>query len=120
MRAMPRTLFSKIFVWSAFAQVLTLGSILALVTFYIPDSEGAINNAWSVYAHTAVVLLEKFGPEALDEFLTRTGEDTLLQLRLQATPSGDTCAPTTPAEGTQATLAHAIDDNTTTIAASGL
>jgi signal transduction histidine kinase len=120
MRAMPRTLFSKIFVWSAFAQVLTLGSILALVTFYIPDSEGAINNAWSVYAHTAVVLLEKFGPEALDEFLTRTGEDTLLQLRLQATPSGDTCAPSTATEGTQATLPHAIDDNTTTIAASGL
>jgi len=121
MRLMPRTLFSKIFIWSAFAQVLTLGSILALVTFYIPDSEGAINNAWSVYAHTAVVLLEKFGPEALDEFLTKTGEDTLLQLRLQATPSGNSCTPEAiPAEGTQATAPHAVDDNTTTIAARGL
>src|SRR5712692_8324126 len=102
MRAMPRTLFSKIFIWSAFAQVVTLGSILALVTFYIPDSEGAINNAWSVYAHTAVVLLEKFGPDALDEFLTRTGEDTLLQLRLQATASGHSCTPEPLAAGEQA------------------
>ncbi len=115
MRLMPRTLFGKIFLWSAFAQVLTLGSILALVTFYIPDSEGAINNAWSAYAHTAVVLLEKFGPQALDEFLTKTGEDTLLQLRLQATPSGNSCTPeTVPADGAQ------LDENTTTIAASGL
>ena len=121
MRAMPRTLFSKIFLWSVFAQVLTLGSILALVTFYIPDSEGAIDNAWSAYAHTAVVLLEKFGPQALDEFLAKTGEDTLLQLRLQATPSGNSCAPgTIPADGAQATAPHAVDDNTTTIAARGL
>jgi signal transduction histidine kinase len=119
MRAMPRTLFSKIFIWSVFAQVLTLGSILALVTFYIPDSEGAINNAWSAYAHTAVVLLEKFGPEALDEFLTKTGEDTLLQLRLQATPSGNSCAPAA-AEGALGGAPSAVDGNTTTIAASGL
>jgi len=119
MRFTPRTLFGKIFLWSACAQVLTLGSILALVTFYIPDSEGAINNAWSAYAHTAVVLLEKFGPEALDEFLTRTGEDTLLQLRLQATPSGNSCTPeTAPADG--ATAPYRVDDNTTTIAARGL
>ena len=116
MRLQPRTLFGKIFLWSAFAQVLTLGSILALVTFYIPDSEGAINNAWSAYAHTAVVLLEKFGPEALDEFLTKTGEDTLLQLRLQATPSGNTCAPDGPAPSPP----HPPEENTTTIAASGL
>ncbi|HKX07587.1 MAG TPA: ATP-binding protein [Stellaceae bacterium] len=116
MRLRPRTLFGKIFLWSAFAQVLTLGSILALVTFYIPDSEGAINNAWSAYAHTAVVLLEKFGPEALDEFLTKTGEDTLLQLRLQATPSGNTCAP----DGPSPSPPHAAEENTTTIAASGL
>jgi two-component system, OmpR family, sensor histidine kinase CpxA len=116
MRLMPRTLFSKIFIWSAFAQVLTLGSILALVTFYIPDSEGAINNAWSAYAHTAVVLLEKFGPEALDEFLTRTGEDTLLQLRLQATPAGNACAPDAPSPSPP----HPPEENTTTIAASGL
>ena len=116
MRLMPRTLFSKIFIWSAFAQVLTLGSILALVTFYIPDSEGAINNAWSAYAHTAVVLLEKFGPEALDEFLTKTGEDTLLQLRLQATASGKACTPDAPSESPP----HALEPNTTTIAASGL
>ena len=116
MRLRPRTLFGKIFLWSAFAQVLTLGSILALVTFYIPDSEGAINNAWSAYAHTAVVLLEKFGPEALDEFLTKTGEDTLLQLRLQATPSGNTCAPDGPAPSPP----HPPEENTTTIAASGL
>jgi len=117
MRAMPRTLFGKIFLWSVFAQVLTLGSILALVTFYIPDSEGAIDNAWSAYAHTAVVLLEKFGPGALDQFLAKTGEDTLLQLRLQATPSGNAC---TPEAGAQAAAPHARDDNTTTIAASGL
>lgn len=116
MRLRPRTLFGNIFLWSAFAQVLTLGSILALVTFWIPDSEGAINNAWSAYAHTAVVLLEKFGPEALDEFLAKTGEDTLLQLRLQATPSGNTCAPDGPAENPP----HAPEPNTTTIAASGL
>jgi signal transduction histidine kinase len=116
MRSMPRTLFSKIFLWSVFAQVLTLGSILALVTFYIPDSEGAIDNAWSAYAHTAVVLLEKFGPEALDEFLTKTGEDTLLQLRLQATPSGNSC----PSEDAQAAGSGAPDQSTTTIAASGL
>ncbi|MGH7123777.1 MAG: sensor histidine kinase [Stellaceae bacterium] len=116
MHLRPRTLFGKIFLWSAFAQVLTLGSILALVTFWIPDSEGAINNAWSAYAHTAVVLLEKFGPEALDEFLTKTGEDTLLQLRLQATPSGNACAPDGPAESPP----HAPEPHTTTIAASGL
>ncbi len=116
MRLRPRTLFGKIFLWSAFAQVLTLGSILALVTFYIPDSEGAINNAWSAYAHTAVVLLEKSGPEALDDFLTKTGEDTLLQLRLQATPSGNTCAP----DGPSPSPPHAPEENTTTIAASGL
>lgn len=116
MRLRPRTLFGKIFLWSAFAQVLTLGSILALVTFWIPDSEGAINNAWSAYAHTAVVLLEKFGPEALDDFLTKTGEDTLLQLRLQATQSGNTCAPNGPSAGPP----HAPEANTTTIAASGL
>ena len=121
MRAMPRTLFSKIFLWSVFAQALTLGSIFALVTFYIPDSEGAIDNAWSAYAHTAVVLLEKFGPQALDEFLSKTGDDTLLQLRLQATPSGNSCTPEAiPADGTQATAPHAVDDNTTTIAARGL
>ena len=121
MRAMPRTLFSKIFLWSVFAQVLTLGSILALITFYIPDSEGAIDNAWSAYAHTAVVLLEKFGPQALDEFLAKTGEDTLLQLRLQATPSGNSCtSEAIPADGTQTTAPHAVDDSTTTIAARGL
>src|SRR5579864_5546439 len=116
MRLRPRTLFGKIFLWSAFAQVLTLGSILALVTFWIPDSEGAINNAWSAYAHTAVVLLEKFGPEALDEFLTKTGEDTLLQLRLQSTQSGNSCMP----DGAQAAGSQAPDASTTTIAASGL
>jgi len=112
---MPRTLFSKIFVWSAVAQVLALGSMLGLVNFYLPESEAAINNAWSLYAHTAVVLLEKFGPDALDEFLTRTGEDTLLQLRLQATGAGKSCA--APAEPSRTSAAG---DDTTTIATSGL
>ncbi len=120
---MPRTLFGKIFLWSALAQLITLGSILALVTFYLPESEEAVNNAWSLYAHTAVVLLEKFGPAALDEFLTRTGEDTLLQLQLEATRPGAPCLSPAPAGGNAASSAggtRAPDDDTTAIATRGL
>lgn len=114
---MPRTLFSKIFLWSAIAQVVTLGSILALVIFYLPDSEDAVSNAWSLYAHTAVTLYEKFGPAALNDFLSKTGEDTLLQLQLALARPETRCAPQ-PATG--AAAAAADSDETTTIAAKGL
>ena len=85
MRLMPRTLFSKIFIWSAFAQVLTLGSLLALVSYYIPDSEGAINNAWSAYAHTAVVLV------ALDATVKNTNapDGRLSHYRIQVSLTRD-------------------------------
>ncbi len=89
----PRTLFSKILIWSALAQLVIVGSIGALITYYIPESEDAVNNAWSLYAHDAVMLYEKMGPEALQDFLTRTGEDTLLQLQLALAKPGATCAP---------------------------
>jgi len=113
---MPRTLLGKIFIWSALAQVVTLGSILALVTFYLPESEDAVNNAWALYAHTAVALLERFGPGALDQFLKTTGEDTLLKLRLEATKTGTPCTPQAPSGG----LAAAVGEATTTIASRGL
>ncbi|MFI4987897.1 MAG: sensor histidine kinase [Alphaproteobacteria bacterium] len=117
---MPRTLFGKIFLWSSLAQLITLGSMIALVTFYLPDSEEAINNAWSLYAHTAVVLLEKFGPAALDQFLTRTGEDTLLQLQLEATRPGVPCTPAAAAGSAATGASQAPDDATTAIATRGL
>ena len=122
---MPRTLFGKIFVWSALAQAVTLGSILALVTFYLPASEDAVNNAWALYAHTAVALLERFGPGALDQFLKTTGEDTLLKLRLEATKTGAPCSPKPPSGNGQSTSAAAVGasaagDATTSIASRGL
>jgi two-component system sensor histidine kinase CpxA len=73
-------------------QLVTVGTILALVTFYLPQSQEAVNNAFALYADTAVALYERFGPEALDKFLARTGENTLLQLKLSTT------SPTTPCE----------------------
>lgn len=90
---MPRTLFSKIFLWSVLAQLVTVCTILILVTSYLPESEEAVNNAFTLYADTAVALYERFGPEALDRFLARTGESTLLQLRFAATNSGADCGP---------------------------
>jgi two-component system sensor histidine kinase CpxA len=115
---MPRTLFSKILIWSAVAQLAIVVSISALNTFYIPESEDAVNNAWSLYAHDAVMLYEKMGPEALRDFLTRTGEDTLLRLQLALARPGTTCA---PAE-TGAPIADSggnPGDATTTIETSG-
>lgn len=117
---MPRTLFGKIFIWSALAQAVTLGSILALVTFYLPASEDAVNNAWALYAHTAVALLERFGPGALDQFLKTTGEDTLLKLRLEATNAGAPCSPKVPSGIAERSLATAVGDATTSIASRGL
>ncbi|MFZ0693301.1 MAG: HAMP domain-containing protein, partial [Alphaproteobacteria bacterium] len=117
---MPRTLFGKIFIWSALAQAVTLGSILALVTFYLPASEDAVNNAWALYAHTAVALLERFGPGALDQFLKTTGEDTLLKLRLEATNVGTPCSPNSPSGIAERSMAAAVGDATTSIASRGL
>ena len=100
---MPKTLFSKIFLWSVLTQLATVGIILVLVTSYLPDSEEAVNNAFTLYADTAVTLYERFGPEALDKFLARTGESTLLQLRFAATNSGADCLPSTGAAAGEAT-----------------
>jgi len=88
-----RTLFAKILLWSVSVQVLTVGTILALVTFYLPESQAAVDNAFTLYADTAVALYEHFGPEALDKFLAHSGENTLLQLRLSTTKPGMDCAP---------------------------
>lgn len=88
-----KTLFGKILLWSISVQLLTVGTILALVTFYLPESQQAVDNAFSLYADTAVALYERFGPEDLDRFLARTGQNTLLQLKLAATNSGTECGP---------------------------
>lgn len=88
-----RTLFAKILLWSVSVQLVTGGTILALATFYLPESQEAVDNAFSLYADTAVALFERFGPEALDKFLARTGENTLLQLKLSATNPGTECGP---------------------------
>jgi len=117
-RKMPKTLFSKIFLWSSAAQLLTLGSMLLLITYYLPQSDQAVDNAFSLYAHTAVTLYERFGPAALDDFLTRTGEDTLLQLQLAATKAGTSCTPAPAARGAASAAANAIAE-TTTIATKG-
>lgn len=117
---MPRTLFGKIFIWSALAQLVTLGSILGLVTFYLPESEDAVNNAWALYAHTAVTLLERFGPGALDQFLKTTGQDTLLKLRLDATKTGVPCTPAAPSGIAERGVASAVGEATTSIATRGL
>ncbi len=90
-----RTLFGKILLWSVSVQLVTVGTILALVTFYLPESEEAGDNAFTLYADTAVALFENFGPEALDKFLARSGENTLLQLKLSARNPGAECAPGT-------------------------
>jgi signal transduction histidine kinase len=115
----PRTLFSKILVWSAVAQLAIIGSIMALAAFYIPESEDAVNNAWSLYAHDAVMLYEKMGPAALQEFLTRTGEDTLLQLRLAMAKPGTTCAPAEMGAAIANSGTAGGGDATTTIQTSG-
>jgi len=91
--AVVKTLFGKILLWSVSVQLVTVGTILALVTFYLPESQEAVDNAFSLYADTAVSLYERFGPEALDNFLARTGKNTLLQLKLSATNPGTECGP---------------------------
>jgi two-component system sensor histidine kinase CpxA len=93
MMPIVRTLFGKILLWSVSVQLVTVGTILALVTFYLPESQDAVDNAFSLYADTAVALFEHFGHEALDKFLTRSGENTLLQLKLSATDLGMNCGP---------------------------
>ena len=91
--ALVRTLFGKILLWSVSVQLVTFGTILALVTFYLPESQEAVDNAFSLYADTAVALYERFGPEALDKFLAHSGESTLLTLKLSATSPGMECGP---------------------------
>jgi len=93
MMAVVRTLFGKILLWSVSVQLVTFGTIFALVTFYLPESQKAVDNAFSLYADTAVALFERFGPEALDKFLARSGQTTLLQLKLSATDPGTECGP---------------------------
>lgn len=100
---MVRTLFSKIFLWSVLAQFATVGTILVLVTAYLPQSQEAVDNAFALYADTAVTLYERFGPDALDKFLARTGENTLLQLKFAATNSGAECAPASVGKGNEST-----------------
>ncbi len=92
---MLRTLFGRIFLWSTVAQLVTLGSALALTALYLPEPEAAIDNAYALYADTAVALYEKFGPAALDAFLARTGEDTLLQLHFASHRPDGRCEPGT-------------------------
>lgn len=89
---MFRTLLSKIFLWSVLVQLATVGTILVLVTSYLPQSQAAVDNAFALYADTAVALYERFGPAALDKFLARTGETTLLQLKFAATNPGGGCS----------------------------
>jgi signal transduction histidine kinase len=107
----PRTLFAKILLWSVSVQLVTFGTILALVTFYLPQSQEAVNNAFALYADTAVALYERFGPEALDKFLARSGENTLLQLKLSTTSSTTPCA--AEAEGGAENSASVIAQGTT-------
>ena len=90
---MARSLFAKILLWSIGVQLVTVGSILGLVTFYLPESQEAVDNAFQLYADTAVALYERFGPEALDKFLAHSGDNTLLRLKLSATDQGTECAP---------------------------
>jgi two-component system sensor histidine kinase CpxA len=90
---MVRSLFAKILLWSVTAQLLTVGTILYLVTFYLPESQEAVDNAFKLYAETAVTLYERFGPEALDKFLARSGESTLLRLKLSTSTPDTDCIP---------------------------
>ena len=100
---MIKTLFSKIFLWSVLVQFVAVGTILVLVTAYLPQSQEAVDNAFSLYADTAVPLYERFGAEALDKFLARTGESTLLQLKFAATNSGQECVPAVVGQGGETT-----------------
>ncbi len=93
MKPVVRTLFAKILLWSVSVQLVTVGTILALVTFYLPEPQEAVDNAFKLYAATAVTLFERFGPEALDKFLARSGRNTLLRLKLSATDPGAKCGP---------------------------
>ncbi len=88
---MVRTLFAKILLWSVLAQMVTVTTILTLATVYLPESQQAVDNAFRLYADTAVTLYERFGPKALDQFLSRSGDDTLLRLTLSATNAGVRC-----------------------------
>jgi two-component system sensor histidine kinase CpxA len=88
-----RTLFAKILVWSVAVQLVTVAVNLALVTYYLPESQHAVNNAFKLYADTAVTLYERFGPKALDQFLAESGANTLLQLRLSETDPETRCGP---------------------------
>ncbi len=90
---MLRTLFAKILVWSVVVQLITVAVNLALVTYYLPESQHAVNNAFKLYADTAVTLYERFGPKALDQFLAQSGASTLLNLRLSTTDPGASCGP---------------------------
>jgi two-component system sensor histidine kinase CpxA len=73
-----------------------------------------------LYAQTAVTLLERFGPGALDQFLKTTGENTLLKLRLDATNPGAPCTTPAPPVTVEAGLATAAGDETTSISSKGL
>lgn len=85
---MARSLFAKILLWSVAVQLLSVGTILTLVTYYLPESQQAVDNAFQLYADTAVALYERFGPEAVDDFLASSGESTLLHLKLSASDTG--------------------------------
>jgi signal transduction histidine kinase len=86
-----RTLFGKILLWSVLIQLLSVGTVLALATYYLPESQEAIDNAFQLYADTTVTLYERFGPQAVDDFLARSGQNTLLQLKLSASEPGTDC-----------------------------
>lgn len=90
---MIRSLFAKILLWSVVVQLLSVGTILTLVTYYLPESQQAVDNAFQLYADTAVTLYERFGPRAVDDFLTRSGQNTLLYLKLSASNAGTGCGP---------------------------
>jgi len=93
MRSPVRTLFGKILLWSVSVQLITTATVLGLVTYYLPESQKAVDNAFSLYADTAVALYEHFGPRALDDFLARSGENTLLQLQFSAADGTRDCGP---------------------------
>lgn len=90
---MVRTLFGKILLWSVVVQFLTVGTIFALATYYLPESQEAVDNAFQLYADTAVALYERFGAAAVDDFLARSGDNTLLFLKFSASTGGADCGP---------------------------
>ncbi len=106
---MLRTLFARLFLWSVIAQFVALGTVLSLATYYLPDTETAISEAWRLYAHTAVIVYEKFGPSALDQFLAGTGEDTLLQLKLAAASQSEASCPVAPGADTLTIATRGLD-----------